>query len=189
MLDDAFHYLQARNLLGNHQTVVHPPNLGTPKSPAISDEGYNTQSSESGSIPSDNNRPLLLTWSAIDEKALNTVTDQYEHHTYKKSSISMEVDNQFRNLAYTLNSRRTKFQCRTWALMNSIREMSGLQPHLSPKQTCVSEPRLGFVFTGQGAQWFAMGRELLSFPVFKDSLLQFSEHLQDIGCQWSLMGK
>lgn len=45
-------------------------------------------------------------------------------------------------------------------------------------------PRIGFVFTGQGAQWAGMGIELLERPIFRSSVAKSTELLQDMGCDW-----
>lgn len=50
-----------------------------------------------------------------------------------------------------------------------------------------SAPVISFVFTGQGAQWSGMGRELLGYPVFRTSLEQATKYLQTLGCSWSLI--
>ena len=47
----------------------------------------------------------------------------------------------------------------------------------------------GFVFTGQGAQWHAMGRELLEIPLYRESLSTSQRILNGLGCAWSLFGK
>lgn len=47
--------------------------------------------------------------------------------------------------------------------------------------------KLALVFTGQGAQWAAMGRELLRFPVFEASLTDADKYLTKLGCPWSSM--
>ncbi|RDA91337.1 hypothetical protein CP533_0018 [Ophiocordyceps camponoti-saundersi (nom. inval.)] len=44
-----------------------------------------------------------------------------------------------------------------------------------------------FVFTGSGAQWFSMGRELLAYHVFRDSLAASAALLKEMGCEWDLM--
>jgi acyl transferase domain-containing protein len=51
-------------------------------------------------------------------------------------------------------------------------------------------PKIGFVFTGQGAQWWAMGRELIeAYPVFKDCVIEAEGYLKEFGSKWSLIGK
>lgn len=52
-----------------------------------------------------------------------------------------------------------------------------------------SEPRLGSVFTGQGAQWYAMGRELVPiYPTFKEALQEAEFFFKELGATWSLLG-
>lgn len=53
----------------------------------------------------------------------------------------------------------------------------------------IEGPRLVFVFTGQGAQWYAVGRELTSFPRYLQSLQSSQVILSRLGCIWSLLGK
>ncbi|KAL4928574.1 acyl transferase/acyl hydrolase/lysophospholipase [Aspergillus undulatus] len=48
-------------------------------------------------------------------------------------------------------------------------------------------PRLGFTFTGQGAQWYAMGRGLSErYFVFLQALEDAARHLQSLGASWRL---
>ncbi|OBT83082.1 hypothetical protein VE02_08865 [Pseudogymnoascus sp. 03VT05] len=47
--------------------------------------------------------------------------------------------------------------------------------------------RLGFVFNGQGAQWHAMGRELIAtYPVFSMGIQEAGKVLKEYGAAWSL---
>jgi acyl transferase domain-containing protein len=54
----------------------------------------------------------------------------------------------------------------------------------APTQGLASASRLAFVFTGQGAQWFGMGSELLVCPIFRDSINASQTYLAEMG--WSL---
>ncbi|EKG12367.1 Beta-ketoacyl synthase [Macrophomina phaseolina MS6] len=45
---------------------------------------------------------------------------------------------------------------------------------------------MAFVFTGQGAQWFAMGAGLSIYAPFRASLFSSERTLRSLGCPWSL---
>ena len=50
-----------------------------------------------------------------------------------------------------------------------------------------TKQRLGFVFTGQGAQWVRMGFELNKYPVFRESVKFSDEYLRfAFDCPWSV---
>ena len=96
----------------------------------------------------------------------------------------------FDDLAHTMNSRRTAMD---WRLAVTARDLETLTDSLNLQKLrprrAVPIPRIGFVFTGQGAQWFAMGRELIStYRVFRKSLLSADNHFKKLGASWSLIG-
>lgn len=107
--------------------------------------------------------------------------------------FNMDTDEQsfLRDIAYTLGQRRSRF---AWKTAICACDKAGLITALTsstmPVLKSTKKPRLGFVFTGQGAQWYAMGRELISvYPVFRDSILEAEQILRDFGCPWSAMGR
>ena len=96
----------------------------------------------------------------------------------------------FDDLAHTMNSRRTAMD---WRLAVTARDLETLADSLDLQKLrprrAVPNPRIGFVFTGQGAQWFAMGRELIStYKVFRNSLFSADNHFKKLGASWSLIG-
>jgi acyl transferase domain-containing protein len=96
----------------------------------------------------------------------------------------------FEDLAYTLNERRSKFPWKISATASNLKELKAvfLKDDLAIVEA-TSTPRLGFVYTGQGAQWFGMGRELiLKYPVFSASLQQAETVIRKLGSSWSLLG-
>ncbi|KAI9737711.1 MAG: hypothetical protein M1818_005715 [Claussenomyces sp. TS43310] len=92
-------------------------------------------------------------------------------------------------LAYTLCQRRS---FHTWKVAVSAETGSELIRKLSnPDIRPVSAfhaPKISFVFTGQGAQWYAMGRELMkTYPVFALTIEMADECLRSLGASWSLI--
>jgi acyl transferase domain-containing protein len=94
------------------------------------------------------------------------------------------------NLAYTLGQRRSLMQFRVaisaTSSFNLIKALNSGK--ISPAQA-MEAPSIGFVFTGQGAQWNAMGRELYQqFPVFSSAIDACDRYLVSFGAPFSLIG-
>lgn len=95
------------------------------------------------------------------------------------------------NLSYTLCSRRSSFSWRwaTSATTFSELEESLIQNSPAPQQVSL-QPNIGFVFTGQGSQWYAMGREMMhSNEVFMASMRRGDKYIRQLGATWSPTGK
>lgn len=94
-----------------------------------------------------------------------------------------------RNLSYTLCQRRSHLPWRV-AIVDSM--CSGLAGGMNSHDMVLTRassdpPKLAFVFTGQGAQWWGMGRELLqSHPVFGDAINRADATLRGIGADFSI---
>ncbi|KAF2118614.1 hypothetical protein BDV96DRAFT_679156, partial [Lophiotrema nucula] len=92
-------------------------------------------------------------------------------------------------LAFTLNTRRTHLPVRSALMARSRTDLlAAIEDALrkQPERTRTSH-HLTFIFTGQGAQWWAMGRELMyTQPVFAASIQASEEILTGLGAPWSL---
>lgn len=133
--------------------------------------------------------PKIVVLSAKDQQAAKDMGIRLKQHL---RSNELEDDRKyFDSLAYTLGERRSRFP---WVAAQSVQSLSGLiktieSDKMEPVRTR-DRPRLGFVFTGQGAQWHAMGRELIeAYPAFKATLLEAEGCLKELGAKWSLLGK
>lgn len=131
----------------------------------------------------------VIVLSAKDEQACTTMASNLKDHLV--SSDALNDDAYFPSLAFTLGQRRSRFP---WVSAHSAANAEELVKaigagRMKPSRIADSRPRIGYVYTGQGAQWFAMGRELIeAYPVFKDCLLEADGYLKELGATWSLIG-
>ncbi|KAI0173502.1 putative polyketide synthase [Hypoxylon sp. FL1284] len=142
----------------------------------------------------DSAKVLLL--SARDERGCQQLVSDIQAYLEKHKSLGYEASEQLlRNLSYTFAERRTLFP---WVAAHQVRldEDGTLEgaiqaldtPRFKPGRRSADRPRVGMVFTGQGAQWYAMGRELLtSYPIFRRSIEESEMHLRALGADWSLI--
>ncbi|KAF4816576.1 Reducing polyketide synthase hmp8 [Colletotrichum siamense] len=96
------------------------------------------------------------------------------------------------NFAHTLATARSSLGWKASCLASSFSQLQS-QLTAAPSEEiwkisrASSDPkplRVGFVFTGQGAQWAGMGIELLSRPVFRASVARSAAILESLGCTW-----
>lgn len=129
----------------------------------------------------DQSRVFIL--SAKDSVACQTMMDIFATKVETtKPSVS--------DLAYTLTHRRSMHPWVAAVRARTIDELAERlrDPLIKPSNTS-KRPRLAFVFNGQGAQWHAMGRELIdAYPVFGRSIQEADEILKEYGASWSLKG-
>ncbi|KLU90910.1 hypothetical protein MAPG_09435 [Magnaporthiopsis poae ATCC 64411] len=103
-------------------------------------------------------RPHTLVLSANDEASLRAKIDALCAHL-----MDPRVRVKLPDLAYTLSERRSRFWYRAFATAASATDIHPGDFTLGKKKP--KTPRVGFVFTGQGAQWPQMGKAVLElFP-------------------------
>jgi acyl transferase domain-containing protein len=92
------------------------------------------------------------------------------------------------DLAHTLAVARSGLAWRLTCLAQTTTDLQGQLASLINAgdgfRASNNTPRIGFVFTGQGAQWARMGVELFEKRVFRDSVLRSAQYLADMGCSW-----
>ena len=131
----------------------------------------------------------LYVLSAYDQRTLRALVDQLG--VYLQQRLELFEKRLSRNLAYTLGQRRSLF---SWKIAVPARTLAEVveaitESRLVPQRS-VKLPKLGFIFTGQGAQWYAMGRELTNaYPVFRSAIEASDRILGDLGAPFSLIGK
>ena len=144
-------------------------------------------------VPSASNDPdavayLLFVLTANDE--ITVKSQMHALKTYLEKRRVEPTTDLMRNLAFTLGQRRSllpwKIALPALTAEDLIRELESRE-HVPTRTTKV--PKLGFVFTGQGANWQGMGRELFEkHAVFSSAIAAADRHLVTLGASWSLIG-
>ncbi|KAF2093095.1 fatty acid synthase S-acetyltransferase [Rhizodiscina lignyota] len=196
IMDDAYHYMASHGLSGKHRTIVDP------KLPqfAIEDEtmaivasvGSTNGTFTNGTFmngvhakPALRNRIFVL--SSFDEDGIQRLYSSYREHFAANAGQIYDEDSYLDDLTYTLACKRSSFTWRAAIVANSL---DALREALESKPKAVrsdTNAKLAYVFTGQGAQWPEMGRELMEYPTFSQSLQAADRCLHNLGCRWSLV--
>ncbi|KAI1747185.1 reducing type I polyketide synthase [Xylaria castorea] len=129
-------------------------------------------------------KPKLIVLSANDEIALKASIKKLSSHLLHPS-----VEVTLHDLAFTLSERRSHLFYRAYSIQKS--------PRLSPASFVTSKLwnhtiKVGLVFTGQGAQWPMMGRDLVRMlPVAREIVETLDKVLANLSNPptWSLMSK
>ncbi|RMZ74829.1 hypothetical protein DV737_g5696, partial [Chaetothyriales sp. CBS 132003] len=141
--------------------------------------------------PSGKYKTKLLVLSGRSERACENSVMLLKNYLETKKDVANE-ESLLENVIYTLGQRRTLFP---WVAVHRVTFSRGIDEvsqaltssKFKPVRTS-QRPRIGMVFTGQGAQWHAMGRELLTaYPPFKASLEEGGKYLKEFGANWELL--
>ena len=131
----------------------------------------------------------VFTLSALSEllgKRQAKALGEYLHKSRAERSSEVLGD-----LAFTLSEHRSVWPWKAAFSASSLSQLADAVTSDSVRFTRWPKGKgLGFVFTGQGAQWHAMGRELIEkYPIFQRSLALADQHLRLLGAPWSLSGE
>ncbi|RYP45629.1 hypothetical protein DL768_008066 [Monosporascus sp. mg162] len=200
IIDDAAHYLAARGLSAHHNTIVlndtlDPLSSSPPPSPISMQPQIEVHENnpviQGLPIPPRNGKTHLFAVSANEKRSLHRLIRNLATYVQGNSTPSPDF---LSDLAYTLGCRRTKMQWRTSVVASSSEELAQQLSRVSQTsfiRTSEEKPtKVAFIFGGQGAQWFAMGRELLGFDIFLQSMAEATLYLKNqLGSTFNLLGE
>ena len=134
-------------------------------------------------------RPYLFLLSANDRGSLSKSTALIAEYVYERPAYLFP--DLLRSLAFTLGQRRTllpwKVAMHAADQDDLIRKLKDVA--LTPTRS-VEQPRIGFVFTGQGSQWPKMGTQLShSYPIYASAIQKADHILTGLGASWSLINE
>nr|QTE76000.1 ScyPKS [Scytalidium album] len=198
ILESAEDYLSSRKLNGSFRTTKSVLSLElNPSANGHSNgstngvtnghaaESANGHSNGSAKKPVQTERTRLFIVSGFDEATSKRQAQTLSN--YLESRQDLDDDNYLDNLAYTLGERRTEF---IWKAAVPASSKSDLSKALSGDikfSKSNKKPTLGFVFTGQGAQWCGMGKELLeAYPVFRKTINKIGSYLTSLGAPFDV---
>ncbi len=139
-----------------------------------------------GVVASRTNSKRLFVFSSHDKAGLKRVGKSLAEHLDTLGAAASSAT-YLANLAHTLAKARSDLAWRASCLaenMAELREQLITTVGEDAARAPSSPPRIGFVFTGQGAQWARMGIEMLERRVFSDSVAKSTHFLKKMGCDW-----
>jgi acyl transferase domain-containing protein len=135
--------------------------------------------------------PKVFVFSSQDEDGIKRTGLEFSAYLHETKRIHSD-GKYLGNLAYTLSNKRTQFAWKSYAVASSTKELANELQTLSQRSKHIRKSNtinLGFVFTGQGAQWPAMGQGLMMYPVFRESMSAASDFFLRMKSPWNLLGK
>ena len=184
IVDDAYNYLQQRGLNGHSATVSMPPYSNEQEEDV--DSGLGSMPSTPGS-ETDLMHPRLFVLSSPEQVALQRLANLYKNHI-KDIKSSSTMGKILADLAFTLGVRRSFFQWRTALVADSANELAAALDKPVKSNRSGKAPKSVFLFTGQGAQWHAMGRELLRYEIYAQTVTAADRYLrEELQADWSVL--
>ena len=129
--------------------------------------------------------------SSADEQGIGRqsakLSEYINSHGSKKSNGSSTFS--LGNLAYSLGCKRSHLRWRSFIVCGDVEDL-GFESVSTWSKAVRSGPqgKIGFVFTGQGAQWAMMGQSLLMYRPYQESIYAASKYMASLGSPWVLKG-
>jgi len=143
-------------------------------------DAYRQNDSDLGPAASHHDKLQLLQFSANTAASLKLQVEAFQGLIKAQPGIDIA------SLAYTLAHHREKLPHRAFAIVQQGELVDVSTPGKAPAKT----PNIHMIFSGQGAQWPQMGRELIvSDPMFRIDLENMDRALQHISHppSWSII--
>ncbi|KAI0152762.1 putative polyketide synthase [Xylariaceae sp. FL1272] len=148
--------------------------------------GTNGHSNTNGSSTDQAKSRLFVLSARSEYSASKGLSDLLQWLKQRRdNSLSVDLD----DLSYTLSARRSHFQWRFSLLTPDLDSLIAKLERGDVVPSKSSSRRTNvFVFTGQGAQYFQMGHDLIGKEkTFTESIQKSDDTLKELGASWSLV--
>lgn len=170
VVDDAMHFLQQVGIEARHNTISDKSQL----------------QKEPVKLSSKDELPLLFLLSASDEAGVHRQATSLAAHL--KAGENRFTPEYLQDLAFTLSERRTRLPWKSTFKASSLLQLQQVLSEQDQKPVRATEgPSIRYLFTGQGAQWLSMGRDLLLYDKYRESLEDADRLFHSLGSKWSIM--
>ncbi|CAI4212690.1 unnamed protein product [Parascedosporium putredinis] len=131
--------------------------------------------------------------SAASERSCQKMCTRLAKYLVVRQRSPQDLDTLLINLAYTLQRQSIhpyRLAITARGVGDLVSQLLDASSQPIPRRERESKARIAFVFSGQGAQYAEMGRELLpSHPRFARSIDRARRALEQLGCQWDLISE
>lgn len=195
ILDDAYTYITTRGIEALHNTRKIVPSAedlefaeATREEQCAENDKRIGNGDAAGTILEP---PLIFPITSFDEDGVRRNATALAAYLKSTSKTTGHLESSYLyDLAYTLTSKRSIFPWKSYIIANGsselVQKLSG-EKGFPAAVRARTGPKIGFVFTGQGAQWHAMGRELMVYPIFADSIQAAATYITSLGAKWNLV--
>ncbi|KAF4989527.1 hypothetical protein FGRMN_9063 [Fusarium graminum] len=163
IMDEAPRYMSSRGIKGNHNSF---------------ETGSSTQSQADRKSGFE---PQLFVYSSHEKSGVQRVVES--HLPYLKSRENSDASF-LQSYAYTLGCRRSNFEWKHAVVAKSredlIAKLESIDSSRIKRTSKNKQPKICFLFCGQGAQFAQMGKDLLPFEAFRDALEAGSHYLKSV---------
>lgn len=154
-MDEAPAYLASHNMTGHHNSIT--------AGPCTEYQGAEVHHPA---------RSHLFCFSSIEKLGVKRVMHSYLD--YLQSSDASSSDGFLQNLAYTLGCRRSNMEWKGAIVADStadlVAKLRSVDESTFKRSSRDGSPPICFVFCGQGSQWAGMGKDLIGFEAFRESI-------------------
>jgi acyl transferase domain-containing protein len=162
IMDEAPAYLAELGLKGQHNSLVKSKGGRAGKRVALAN----------------NDGPQLFCYSSNESSGVSRLLKTHASYLRSQEEGKM-VDMQ--NYAYTLACRRSTLDWKTAVVATSVSELAdkleSLDKSAFSRSFSDKKPRICFIFCGQGSQWAGMGKSLMKFEAFRESITAASWYM------------